>query len=172
MQALTSCAFARSGVTREESLALDKVSPTLYERLGRDTIEQISSGFYDRVFDDEEWFRSIFSASTKREAVQNQADFLVERLGGPKLFTQRKGEHHRLIHRHSPYDLNPKSAARWLKHMEATLDSSEGVDLPAKELLMAYFSHMAYFLVAGKEMSNPSALVDYANKMAECCPKP
>ncbi|CAM9374847.1 unnamed protein product, partial [Ectocarpus sp. 13 AM-2016] len=25
-----------------------------------------------RVFDDEEWFRSIFSASTKREAVQNQ----------------------------------------------------------------------------------------------------
>lgn len=55
--------------------------------------------------------------------------------------------------------------------MEATLDSSEGVDLPAKELLMAYFSHMAYFLVAGKEMSNPSALVDYANKMAESCPK-
>ncbi len=30
-----------------------------------------------RVFDDEEWFRSIFSASTKREAVQNQ-------VSGPK----------------------------------------------------------------------------------------
>lgn len=44
-----------------------------------------------------------------------QADFLVERLGGPKLYSQRKGKHHRLIHRHSPYDLNPKSAARWLE---------------------------------------------------------
>lgn len=44
-----------------------------------------------------------------------QADFLIERLGGPKLYTRRKGKHHRLIHRHSPYDLNPKSAARWLE---------------------------------------------------------
>lgn len=29
-------------------MALDKVSPTLYERLGQDTIERISSLFYDR----------------------------------------------------------------------------------------------------------------------------
>jgi len=34
----------------------------------------------ERVFDDEEWFRSIFSASTKREAVQNQVS------GQPGLF--------------------------------------------------------------------------------------
>lgn len=40
---------------------------------------------------------------------------MVERLGGPKLYTQRKGKHHRLIARHSPYDLNPRSAARWLE---------------------------------------------------------
>lgn len=39
----------------------------------------------------------------------------MERLGGPKLYTQRKGKHLRLIHRHSPYDLNPTSAARWLE---------------------------------------------------------
>lgn len=44
-----------------------------------------------------------------------QGDFLVERLGGPKLYTQRKGKHYRLIARHSPYDLNPRSAARWLE---------------------------------------------------------
>ncbi|CAM9250679.1 unnamed protein product [Ectocarpus sp. 12 AP-2014] len=171
MQALTACAFAGSGVTREESVALDKVKPTLFERLGQDTIEGISALFYDRVFDDEEWFRSIFSASTKREAVQNQADFLVERLGGPKLYTKRKGKHYRLIHRHSPYDLNPKSAARWLEHMEAAIDASDGVDAESKRLLIAYFSHMAFFLVAGKDMSNPSNLVDYHNKMAESCPK-
>ncbi|CAM9339092.1 unnamed protein product [Pylaiella littoralis] len=55
--------------------------------------------------------------------------------------------------------------------MEATLDSSEGVDAEAKGVLMAYFSHMAFFLVAGKDMSNPSNLVDYHNKMAESCRK-
>lgn len=55
--------------------------------------------------------------------------------------------------------------------MEAALDANEEVDQESKRLLMAYFSHMAYFLVAGKEMSNPSSLIDYHNKMAESCPK-
>lgn len=45
----------------------------------------------------------------------SQADFLVERLGGPKLYTQRKGKYYRLIARHAPYDLNLRSAARWLE---------------------------------------------------------
>lgn len=165
MQALTACAYAGSGVSRAESLALDNVN--LYERLGQKTIEEVSSTFYDRVFSDEEWFRSIFSASTKREAIRNQADFLVERLGGPKLYTQRKGKYHRLIARHAPYDLNSRSAKRWLEHMKAALDSSAGVDPDSKALLMSYFSHMAYFFAAGKEMTNPSNLVDYHNKMAE-----
>lgn len=44
-----------------------------------------------------------------------QAEFLVERLGGPKLYTQRKGKHYRLIARHAPYDLNSRSAKRWLE---------------------------------------------------------
>lgn len=141
-----------------------------------------------------------------------QTDFLVERLGGPKHYTSRKGKHHRLIARHAPYDLNPDSARRWLevrklcgnlwfpnrilrnpachvalnslmclfpvkmsrvpgmsqrKHMEASLDSSTGVDDESKQLLMSFFSHTAFFLVAGKEMTNPSNLVDYHNKMAE-----
>lgn len=51
--------------------------------------------------------------------------------------------------------------------MEASLEAIAGVDAESKELLMAYFSHMAFFLVAGKDMTNPSNLVDYHNKMAE-----
>lgn len=50
--------------------------------------------------------------------------------------------------------------------MQATLDTTAAVDEESKMLLMAYFSHMAYFLVGGKEFSNPSSLVDYHNKMA------
>lgn len=57
----------------------------------------------------------IVTMSRVHVAVVVQGDFLVERLGGPKLYTQRKGKHYRLIARHSPYDLNPRSAARWLE---------------------------------------------------------
>lgn len=53
-----------------------------------------------------------------------QTDFLVERLGGPKVYTERKGGHYRLIARHSPYKLNPRSAKRWLE-----VSSDRGVTL-------------------------------------------
>jgi truncated hemoglobin YjbI len=47
---------------------------------------------FARVYDDEEeWFRSIFSNSKKEEAIQNQYEFFVQRMGGPPLFSQRRG---------------------------------------------------------------------------------
>lgn len=46
----------------------------------------------NRVYDDEEeWFRSIFSNSNKEDAIQNQYEFFVQRMGGPPLYSQRKG---------------------------------------------------------------------------------
>jgi truncated hemoglobin YjbI len=46
-----------------------------------------------RVYDDEEeWFRSIFANSKKEEAIQNQYEFFVQRMGGPPLFSQRRGK--------------------------------------------------------------------------------
>jgi len=45
-----------------------------------------------RVYDDdEEWFRSIFGNSDKEKAIQNQYEFLVQRMGGPPLYSQRRG---------------------------------------------------------------------------------
>ena len=65
-QGLTDYACAASGVTREESLAMDKVN--LYERLGRETIEAISTAFYNR-------YRSEFKIGRKfiyRERVSSR----------------------------------------------------------------------------------------------------
>ena len=46
----------------------------------------------NRVYEDEEeWFREIFSGSRKEDAIQNQYEFLVQRMGGPPLFSQRRG---------------------------------------------------------------------------------
>jgi hypothetical protein len=45
-----------------------------------------------RVYEDEEeWFREIFAGSNKKDAIQNQYEFFVQRMGGPPLFSQRRG---------------------------------------------------------------------------------
>ena len=41
--------------------------------------------------DEEEWFREIFAGSKKEDAIQNQYEFLIQRMGGPPLFSQRRG---------------------------------------------------------------------------------
>lgn len=46
----------------------------------------------NRVYDEEEeWFRSIFANSRKEDAIQNQYEFFVQRMGGPPLYSQRRG---------------------------------------------------------------------------------
>lgn len=45
-----------------------------------------------RVYgDEEERFQLIFSNSSKEEAIRNQYEFFVQRMGGPNLYSQRKG---------------------------------------------------------------------------------
>lgn len=47
----------------------------------------------NRVYDDEEeWFRSIFANSKKEDAIQNQYEFFIQRMGGPPLYNQRRGD--------------------------------------------------------------------------------
>lgn len=49
-------------------------------------------GGVNRVYEDEEeWFRQIFAGSKKEDAIRNQYEFLVQRMGGPQLFSQRRG---------------------------------------------------------------------------------
>lgn len=102
--------------------------------------------------EEEEWFRSIFANSNKEKAIQNQYEFLVQRMGGPPLYSQRRG-HPALIARHRPFRLTHEAAERWLHHMQqAVLESIEDDDSRIK--LMNFFRHTAYFLVAGVESKN------------------
>lgn len=58
-----------------------------------------SFGMRIRVYDDEEeWFRSIFANSNKEDAIQNQYEFFVQRMGGPPIYSQRKGDHDFFFH--------------------------------------------------------------------------
>ncbi len=43
--------------------------------------------------DDQTWFQSIFSNSTKEEAICNQYEFCIQWVGGPPLYGQRRGSY-------------------------------------------------------------------------------
>ncbi|KAL0557738.1 hypothetical protein IC582_006289 [Cucumis melo] len=91
MQSLQDKASEWSGVKREDAFAIDEVN--LFQKLGLQTFVTLSTKFYNRVYDDdEEWFRSIFGNSKKEDAIQNQYEFFVQRMGGPPLYSQRKGK--------------------------------------------------------------------------------
>ena len=92
----------------------------LYERLGEAALRRLSTAFYERVYADRAplpdgtLLRQAFANTTKADAAANQSAFLIERLGGPPLYTERKGPF-ALIGRHAPYaGVTRDAALRWL----------------------------------------------------------
>ena len=67
-------AFEASGVNFEESQEAVQLQPSLFDRFGEDGFKELSTLFYDRVFQDkgEVWFLNIFASSSKAEAIENQ----------------------------------------------------------------------------------------------------
>lgn len=66
-------ALHASGISFETSQQALNLSPSMYDRLGIEGFQELSTLFYHRVFDDDDpRFQSIFSSSTKQEAIENQ----------------------------------------------------------------------------------------------------
>lgn len=150
MKTLQQKASELSGVSTDDAFAID--DENLFEKLGLQTFINLSTDFYNRVYnDEEEWFRSIFANSKKEDAIQNQYEFFVQRMGGPPLYSERRG-HPALIGRHRPFPVTHRAAERWLHHMQQALDSIE--DSESKTKMMNFFKHTAFFLVAGDELKN------------------
>ncbi|GJV18615.1 two-on-two hemoglobin-3 [Tanacetum coccineum] len=174
MQTLQEKAAEWSGVDHEDAFAIDQTN--LYQKLGLQTFINLSTDFYTRVYEDEEeWFRSIFADSKKEDAIQNQYEFFVQRMGGPPLFSQRRDRdsgvitgdrsiafvfgmawHPALIGRHRPFEVTHKAAERWLHHMQQALDNATDIDQESKTRMLNFFRHTAYFLVAGNDLKNQS----------------
>ncbi|WRX35417.1 Truncated hemoglobin - like 1 [Theobroma cacao] len=181
MQSLQEKASEWSGVDAVDAFAIDDTN--LFQKLGLQTFINLSTNFYTRVYDEEEeWFRSIFANSKKEEAIQNQYEFFVQRMGGPPLYSQRKvflltiswtgvyfallsfpcdtlAGHPALIGRHRPFPVTHQAAERWLHHMEKALESTPDIDADSKIKMMNFFRHTAFFLVAGDELKNQNQRV-------------
>ena len=137
----------KTGLTIEEAMRIDEVN--LYKKLGEETFWKLSRTFYTKVFNDEEtWFKNIFKNKNMEDAIENQAEFFMQRMGGPMYFSERKG-HPALIGRHMPFNMSEKAANRWLLHMKAAVAETTEIDKGSAERMMAYFTHTAYFLSIG-----------------------
>ncbi len=116
----------------------------MFEELGPELIVALSTAFYDRVYSDPDpWFTKMFPTD-KHHAVHNQYEFFIQRLGGPQLYTQRKG-HPALRGRHASFDISQRAVGRWLKHMKDAM-AEVGIDGDLGERLWEFFYDTAYFL--------------------------
>lgn len=155
-----------SGVSYEESLEAQQLSPSVYERIGENGIRQLSESFYERVFADKEtpWFLNIFASSNKKEAVENQYRFLVQTFGGPPLYREKKGKYTRLVGRHANYNIGIKAAKRWIEHMNETLDDKLADDEETRLALRKYFAYTGHYIVVASEYMRPDQVSSYASK--------
>lgn len=118
--------FLPGDVSGMSEFAVDQRN--VYNEIGHQKFIDLSTAFYDRVFADEEdkEFRFQFEASLKEDAIQNQYEFFIQRLGGPPLYTTRKSQdeyrgHPALRARHRYFKINTRSAERWLYHMKLAM---------------------------------------------------
>lgn len=163
MQRLHDLAEADSGTPY--SAVTEARSANLYHLIGAGKLSALSTAFYTRVYADEPWFRAIFANTTRAAAEQNQRDFLAQEFGGPRAYEARKG-HTALIGRHGPYTVDARAAQRWVALMFSAIDDV-AINGQLKQLLRGYFSHMAYFIVHGKQLVSPMRTVGYYGKHTE-----
>lgn len=89
----------------------------------------------------------------------------MERLGGPKVYTQSKGSVS-LIGRHAPYaGVTHEAAARWLHHMDAALLGVPEIDDEARAMLRSFFAFHARYIVEGRLLLNPARLIGYGGSL-------
>ena len=97
----------------------------LYSVLGQDRIVRIITNFYERVYGEKEWFRSVFTRiGGVDHHVRTQSAMWLDVMGGGLAY---HGGEFRLNfhHTHNAMELmNEKGAAHWGKLMVDTLDDS------------------------------------------------
>ena len=165
-----------SGVTYEEAHFIDSVN--LGEKIGEFEMVGLSESFYKRcVNDPDEWFSSMFEG--KSDFVGDQNEYLMQRLGGPSYYSDRKG-HPNLIKRHHHLEMTSRTAERWLDHMEESLEELESkeniINHKQKTIMMNHFRYQAYYLVAAQEaredMSTGGPVPPNCDETTSRCPFP
>ena len=118
---------------------------SLYDRVGgHQTFVRLVEEFYRGVADDPP-LRALYPEDDLGPAADRLRMFLEQYWGGPHTYSETRG-HPRLRIRHAPFAVTADMRDRWLRHMNAALDS---LGLPEPELseFREYVTRAAAFLV-------------------------
>ena len=122
---------------------------TYYDRVGgHETFVKLVHEFYKGVASDEP-LREMYPEEDLGPAEDRLRLFLEQYWGGPKTYSETRG-HPRLRMRHAPYKVTPTQRDRWLKHMNAAIDTLE-LDPMDDELMRGYMSHAANFMINAED---------------------
>ena len=121
----------------------------LYDRVGgHETFVRLVAEFYRGVASDPP-LRALYPEEDLGPAADRLRLFLEQYWGGPHTYSDTRG-HPRLRIRHAPFAVTPDMRDRWLRHMNAALDS---LALPEPELseFREYVTRAAAFMVSRPE---------------------
>lgn len=94
---------------------------TPYEELGGEPVlRRLVDTFYDHINTDAPGLRAMHPADDSNSR-RNLFEFLSGWMGGPQLYTERKGQP-RLRMRHLSFSIGGEEAAEWLRCMRRALD--------------------------------------------------
>jgi hemoglobin len=120
-------------------------APTPYEELGGELVlRRLVDCFYDRIGEDSPMLRAIHPADDTNSR-RNLFDFLSGWLGGPNLYTERKG-HPRLRMRHLPFSIGPAEANEWIRCMRGALNDV-AVPEPLRDYIDARLEQTAIHVI-------------------------
>ncbi|MDG1736434.1 MAG: hypothetical protein P8L68_08425 [Paracoccaceae bacterium] len=119
----------------------------LYSMLGQDPIVEIVYSFYQRVFTQEDWFRSVFErVGDINHHVNTQASMWIDVMGGGPYY---HGAEFRLNfhHTHNAMQLmNDKGADLWSKLMLETLDASSQLKAADPRIRKSINTFLSFFM--------------------------
>ena len=118
---------------------------TFYARVGgHETFVRLVHEFYRGVANDQP-LRDLYPEEDLGPAEERLRMFLEQYWGGPTTYSEQRG-HPRLRMRHMPYAVTPDQRDRWLRHMNAAIDSLD-LDPMDDHQMRAYMAHAAHFMV-------------------------
>lgn len=113
-----------------------------YEKIGVANLKKLVADFYQEIRHDE--LLLPMYQDKLEEAEERLFLFMVQYLGGPDLYNQKRGKP-KLRVRHAVFPINQEAADHWLLCMKKALDKSL-MDASDRSFLWHYFQQTAEFL--------------------------
>lgn len=123
-----------------------------YRQIGEGGMLRLVAAFYRRVRNDD-LIGPMYPPQDWAGAEERLADFLIQRLGGPPRYSQRRG-HPRLRMRHMPFAIDSAARDRWMELMTSAMTEVETPE-PAASALREFLGPVATFLINRYPLQRP-----------------